>query len=101
MPIRHIVLAKIKPDADVTTALSGVVALKDTIPGILNAHGGPTVSPEGLERGYTHGITIDFTDRQAVLDYLPHPAHREAASALLSVTEGGKEGILVFDIEIE
>lgn len=101
--IRHVVL--LRPAASalpaaVEAALQGVVALKETIPGILAARAGPNVSPEGLGLGFTHGFVVDFTDAAARDAYLPHPAHQAAGAALVAVAEGGIEGILVFDLEV-
>lgn len=101
--IRHVVLLRPAPGADpaaIAAALDGIVALKQTVPGILAVHTGGNVSPEGLGRGYTHGFTMDLIDAAARDAYLPHPAHQAAGAALVAVAEGGIEGILVFDLEV-
>jgi hypothetical protein len=102
--IRHVVLLKPAAGASpasVQAALDGVAALQGVVPGILAVHSGPNTSPEGLGRGYTKGFVVDFADAAARDAYLPHPAHQKAGAALVAVAEGGIEGILVFDLEMD
>ncbi|KXO79399.1 Dabb family protein [Brucella anthropi] len=98
--IRHIVLIKFRPEvgaAQIEEELHAVVALKDKIGGILSITAGENNSPENLEKGYRHGFVVDFTDSVARDAYLPHPEHAKVGKSLVEASEGGIEGILVFD----
>ncbi len=101
--IRHCVFVKLKADtsAEERAGLTAdLAALKDAIPGITAAHFSANVSPEGLGRGYNFGFVMDFVDAAARDAYLPHPAHGKAAGRLVAATEGGVEGVFVYDLEI-
>lgn len=98
--IRHIVLIKFSPEvgaAQIEEELQAVVALKDKIGGILSITAGENNSPENLEKGFRHGFVVDFTDSAARDAYLPHPEHAKVGKSLVEASEGGIEGILVFD----
>lgn len=104
MMIRHIVLMKCKPDAsqrDIDEMFAALAALKDKIPGILAFEGGENNSPEGINRGYIHGFTIDFADEQARETYLPHPEHKKAQVKMQNVLDNSADCVLVFDFLIE
>lgn len=99
--IRHIVLAKIRPEIDeaqMTALFAELRTIVDLAPGIGQIHTGRSRSPEGIERGYTHGFTVDFDGWDALAAYQAHPAHRAVGARLVSYTEGGIEGICVLDV---
>jgi Stress responsive A/B Barrel Domain len=101
--IRHVVLFKLRNDlnesvsAQIFTALK---ALQHQMPGITNISVGKDISPEGLQRGFTHGFTVDFVDGAARNAYLPHPAHQKVGQMIVAATTGGIDGVLVLDWEI-
>ena len=101
--IRHVVLFKMraglgpKDAADIVTALKG---LKGVIPGIIEVTGGVDVSPEGLQRGNTHALSVDFANAAARDTYLPHPAHQKVGAMIVGASEGGLSGITVLDWEV-
>jgi len=99
--IRHIVLAQIRPDVD-EAAMADLFAelrtIVDLVPGIGAIHAGRSESPEGIERGYTHGFTVDFDGWAALAAYQAHPAHRAVGARLVSYTQGGIDGICVLDV---
>ncbi|HTE19356.1 MAG TPA: Dabb family protein [Armatimonadota bacterium] len=100
--VKHCVLLKFGPDADpvaIEACFAELAALGSTIRGLLDFHGGANTSPEGLNRGYTHGFVMTFETAEARDAYLPHPDHQAAAGKLVALTEGGVEGILVLDFE--
>lgn len=100
--IRHVVLFKLKPGVDAKTVDQVLSALKDLqtkIPGIISISTGRDNSPEGLQRGHSHGFTVDFTDAAARDAYLPHPAHETVGAMIVGITEGGVNGICVVDWE--
>jgi hypothetical protein len=76
----HMVSFKFKPEAsaaqikEVETAFA---ALQKQIPEIVSFEWGTNVSPEKLDKGFTHGFILTFknaADRDA---YLVHPDHKK------------------------
>jgi hypothetical protein len=98
--ITHMVLLKIRkdvPHTQVERVFAALAGLKGRIPGLLSFSGGPYTSPEGLQRGFTHGFCMTF-DRAASRDaYLTHPEHENVKLLVLEVLEGGLEGVIAFD----
>ena len=102
--IRHCVWAKFRTDVPASEKqeiYDQLAALGAVIEGILKSDFGPNVSPEGLSRGYADGFVMDFENEAARDAYLVHPDHQTAGSRLVAACEGGRDGILVFDIEID
>ncbi|MGA1800927.1 Dabb family protein [Rhizobium sp. HT1-10] len=77
-----------------------VVALKQVIPGILDVKYGPNVSPEGLHGGFVDGFAVIFESAEARDAYLIHPEHVAVGERIVSSTDGGLAGLLVFDLNI-
>jgi hypothetical protein len=98
--IRHVVLLKLRDASDVPQIFAALQSLQSQIPGIIDIRSGKDSSPEGLQRGYTHGFTVDFVDAAARDAYLPHPAHQKVGAMIVGAAEGGLDGILVLDWEI-
>ncbi len=95
--IRHVVLVRFKPDADTSKIFAALKALQGKIEGIVSISAGADTSPEGLQRGNTHGFTVDFVDAAARDAYLPHPEHRHVGAMIVEAAEGGLDGITVVD----
>jgi hypothetical protein len=95
--IRHVVLCRFRKDADVAAIFAAIEGLKQKIPGILAVTCGTDCSPEGLQKGFTHGFTVDFTDAAARDAYLPHPDHQVVAKMVVDALDGGLEGLVVID----
>ena len=98
--IRHVVLFKLRTNLAPSTADDIFAALKSLqvqIPGIIAISTGPDASPEGLQRGNTHGFTVDFENAAARDAYLPHPAHQKVGAMIVAASDGGVEGITVVD----
>lgn len=78
-PLVHMVSFKFKPEAtsaqikEVETAFS---ALKTKIPQIVSYEWGTNVSPEKLDKGFTHGFILTFADDKDRDIYLKHPEHQ-------------------------
>lgn len=100
--IRHIVLVRASAATDageLAAVFAGLAALKDRLPGMLSFDRGPDVSPEGLQRGYTHAFTIDFADVPARDAYLVDPEHKALGGRLVACV-GGRDNILVVDFAL-
>ncbi len=97
--IRHVVLLKLRDAAQAPQIFTALETLQSQIPGIMNISTGSDCSPEGLQRGYTHGFTVDFIDAAARDAYLPHSAHQKVGAMIVAAT-GGIDGVLVLDWEI-
>jgi hypothetical protein len=101
--IRHIVLLRFRPEitaSDKASIYAELESLRDLVPGFLGMSHGANVSPEGLHQGHTEAFTIDFADAAARDIYLDHPAHKAAGGRLVSALEGGRDGLIVFDMVV-
>jgi Stress responsive A/B Barrel Domain len=81
MTIRHCVLVRFKPNADVLKIFTELKAN----------------SPEGLQRGHSHGFTVDFRDAKSRDAYLSHPEHQKVGGMIVAAAEGGIDGVTVLD----
>lgn len=101
--IRHCVFVKFRPDVSAderADIYAGLNALVGRIDGLLRAHFGANVSPEGQAKGFDDGFIMDLTDPAARDRYLADPAHKAAGARLVAALDGGVAGLLVFDMEI-
>jgi hypothetical protein len=98
--IRHTVLLKLRDSAEAPHIFIALKSLQSQIPGIIAITTGPDCSPEGLQRGFTHGFAVDFENAVARDTYLPHPAHQKVGAKIVAACEGGIDGVLVLDWEI-
>ena len=95
--IDHVVLLRFHgsaPEESIDALARAVVALQERIDGVESVNWGPSTSPEGLERGFTHGFVMRLRDEAARDAYLPHPVHRAVADQIGRLCEH----VLVFDI---
>ncbi|MCY3001955.1 MAG: Dabb family protein [Planctomycetota bacterium] len=98
--ITHVVLLKIRKDVSkdqVAKVFEALAGLQKKIPGILSFSGGAYTSPEGLNRGFTHGFVMTFKDAASRDVYLPHPDHEVVKAIVLKVLDGGIDGVVAFD----
>jgi hypothetical protein len=101
--IRHCVFVKFRSgvSADERAEIyAGLNALVGQVDGLLGADFGPNISPEGLAQGFNDGFIMDLADAAARDRYLVDPAHQAAGSKLVAALEGGRDGLVVFDMEI-
>lgn len=101
--IRHCVFLRFRPAVDRAeraALYADLAALRAELPGMLSFWAGPNASPEGLGKGFDEGFVADFRDVPARDAYLDHPAHRAIGARIAAATEGGADGIFVFDLEI-
>ena len=94
--IVHLVLIDFKPTittSDLQSITDSAYSLQQ-IPGVESLNFGPNTSPEGLNREYTHSLTMKFStsrDRDSI--YLPHPIHQAFVKLFVPFTES----VLVYD----
>ena len=94
--LQHIVLIQFK-DSTTPDQLAEIEAAAMTLKGIKGVNDlkmSENVSPENLNQGYTHSLTMWFereTDRDEV--YLPHSVHKAFVDLFVPQTEK----VLVFD----
>ena len=96
--VEHIVLFKLKSDAPpeaVQAMVDGLSGLRTSIPGIVDLTVGENFGDRS--QGFTHGLTVRFQSRQALDDYIPHPAHQKAVQELIRPI---LDEIIVVDYEI-
>lgn len=95
--VQHIVLLKFKPGADHQAAplIAALDGLRRRLHGFLHFSAGPYSSPEGLNRGYTHGCLMTFADAAARNNYLTHPDHEQVKQQFLPFVED----VVAFDFE--
>ncbi|MFD2649301.1 Dabb family protein [Devosia albogilva] len=101
--IRHCVFLKFRSevtDTQKADIYAGLAALVGRIEGLLTFSAGPNVSPEGKSRGYDDGFIMDLRDRAALDRYLEDPDHKAAGAKLVAALEGGRDGLMVFDMEV-
>lgn len=101
--IRHIVLIKFRrdvSDAEIKSAFDRILSIRSVMSGILSITAGKSESPEQIERGFMHGFVADFADWDALARYQHHPDHKRAGAELVRLSEGGIDGILVFDLPV-
>ena len=76
--LMHVVTFKFKPDAT-KPQIDAVVAafrdLKKKVPGIQELTWGTNVSPENLNKGFTHAFILSFASDKDRDAYLVHPDH--------------------------
>jgi hypothetical protein len=101
--IRHCVFVKFRPEitpGQKDEIYAGLRALVGQIEGLLSADFGPNISPEGLAQGFMDGFTMDLADEAARDRYLADPAHKAAGARLVAALEGGRQGLVVFDLAV-
>lgn len=94
--LQHLVLIAFKPQctsSEIEAVKQATAALKD-IPGVGELQFVENVSPEGLDKGYTHCLTLTFENEKARDEiYLPHPLHQAFVAFFVPKTKA----VLVFD----
>ena len=101
--IRHCVFVKFRSGVssdERAEIYAGLNALVGHIPGLLRADFGPNISPEGLAQGFNDGFIMDLVDEVARDRYLADPAHKAAGARLVAALEGGRDGLIVFDMKL-
>jgi len=84
----HVFAFQWKPgttDAQKEKATHDIRAFQGTIPGLLETHVGPNISPRG--KGYTFGGIMRFTDQAALDAYVHHPSHQALLAWLVPLID--------------
>jgi len=100
--ITHAVLLRVKPSVpkdEVERVFAALAGLGRRIPGLESFAGGAYFSPEGMNKGFTHGFVMTFADAAARDAYLPHPEHEKVKAQVLEILDGGLDGVVAFDFE--
>lgn len=103
MTVRHCVWVRFRSDVPASerqAIYDQLAALRGHLHGIEAMSFGDNVSPEGLHQGFTAGFIIDFTDAAARDAYLVDDAHKRAGGRLVAALEGGRDGLIVFDLNV-
>jgi hypothetical protein len=89
-PIRHVVHFKFKKDAtpeQIKKITDEFAALKSKIDAVESIEWGTNVSPEGLDKGFTHCWIVSFKTAKDRDTYLVHPAHKAFVDILKPVLD--------------
>jgi antibiotic biosynthesis monooxygenase (ABM) superfamily enzyme len=84
----HVFAFQWKPgtsDAQKDKAARDIRAFQGTIPGLLQTHVGPNISPRG--KGYTFGGIMQFKDKASLDAYVQHPAHQALLAWLVPLID--------------
>jgi hypothetical protein len=88
--VKHILLVKFKAHTcaqDLTNLEQAFYQLKSEIAGIESVEFGENNSPEGLNKGYSHGIVIAFRDLAARDAYLTDSFHETLKLSFVPMIE--------------
>jgi hypothetical protein len=72
-------------EAQKERAAKDIAAFQNVIPGLLQTHVGPNISPRG--KGYTFGGIMQFKDKAALDAYVQHPAHQSLLAWLVPLID--------------
>jgi len=84
----HVFAFQWKPgtsEAQKARATKEISAFQGVIPGLLQTHVGPNISPRG--KGYTFGGIMQFKDKDSLDDYVRHPAHQALLAWLVPLID--------------
>ena len=84
----HVFAFQWKPgtsEAQKNRAAKEIAAFQGVIPGLLQTHVGPNISPRG--KGYTFGGIMRFKDKASLDAYVEHPAHQALLAWLVPLID--------------
>jgi len=88
--LRHVVLFKFKETAtasDIVKVERAFAALTTKIEQIQEFEWGLNISPENLNKGFTHGFLLTFNSEKDRDLYLPHPDHKAFGEIIKPILE--------------
>lgn len=100
--IRHMVMVKLKPGTskEAQSLFHRFGAMVGSFDGLLSFSGGAYSSPEGINRGFNYGFSMDFRDAASRDRYLPSPEHVAIAQDIGPLLDGDFDSCVVaFDYE--
>lgn len=86
--IFHVFAFQWKPattEAQKDRASKEIAAFQGLIPGLLQTHVGPNISPRG--KGYSFGGIMQFKDKASLDAYVQHPAHQALLAWLVPLID--------------
>ena len=89
-PIRHVVHFKFKKEAtpeQIKKITDEFAALKSKIDVVESIEWGTNVSPEGLDKGFSHCWIVSFKSAKDRDTYLVHPAHKAFVEILKPILD--------------
>jgi len=99
--IIHLAFFKFRPDLPdeaLERLRRGFGELQSSIPEIRRFRWVRNNSSEGLDKGFVHGILMEFDSVEARQRYLDHPSHRAfARDVVIPALEEGLNSVIVFD----
>jgi hypothetical protein len=84
----HVFAFRWKPntsEAEKNRAAKEIAAFQGQIPGLLQTHVGPNISPRG--KGYTFGGIMQFKDKASLDAYFQHPTHQALLAWLVPLID--------------
>ncbi|MFY0662715.1 MAG: Dabb family protein [Shimia sp.] len=100
--IRHCVMLNLQDDTQekLSPVLDGLAELVDTLQGCSGFVAGINRDFERKSPNHPFGFMFDVENEAALNTYAEHPRHKQLGATLVSLCNGGAEGIMVFDIEV-
>jgi hypothetical protein len=99
--IRHFVLLRFRKDVSADTRAGLMRDLGAAVAAIEGCSGFAAFENVSVEapliHGFENGFVVDFADEAARRRYLDDPGHQAVGARLVAETEGGTEGVVVFD----
>ncbi len=95
--IRHMVMVKLKPGTskEAQSLFDRFGAMVGSFDGLLSFSGGGYSSPEGINRGFNYGFSMDFRDAASRDRYLPSPEHVAIAQDIGPLLDGDFDSCVV------
>ena len=95
--IRHMVMVKLKPgsEAAAQSLFERFGSMVGSFDGLLTFSGGEYSSPEGINRGFNYGFSMDFRDAASRDRYLPSPEHIAIAQDIGPLLDGSFDACVV------
>jgi len=97
--IRHCAFLRFRPGicpAEIDEILDGFVRPDPKQAGFADMRAGENISPEGLDCGFSHGLTTGFNSSQLLQSYLDRPDHLALAERIAAMLDDEIAGGVMF-----